>query len=70
MKPKHHEFPFRLHVNNDASYPFRTFQAAKEFARRQFSETMSYITNQNGDRIWIRKDGRETEFLHAEKNTA
>src|SRR5262249_1392526 len=32
MKPKTHQFAFQLQVNNEASYPFRTFQAAKEFA--------------------------------------
>ena len=69
MKPKTQQFPFRLHVNNDASYPFRTFQAAKDFARRQFPDHASYISH-DGERIWIRKDGRETEYLHGEKNTA
>jgi hypothetical protein len=70
MKPKTHQFAFRVHIKNEASYPFRTFQAAKEFARRQFPEAMSYITYQNGNRIWIRKDGHETESFEGEKDTA
>jgi hypothetical protein len=69
MKPKTRQFSFRLHVNNDASYPFRTFQAAKEFARRQFPDEPSYITH-DGERIWIRKGGREAESFQGEKTTA
>jgi hypothetical protein len=69
MKPKTQPFPFRLHVNKEASYPFRTLEAAKEFARRQFPREVSYITH-NGERIWIRKDSRETESYEGEKDTA
>ena len=70
MKPKTQRYPFRLHANKEASYPFRTFEMAKEFARRQFPHDTSYITDRNGERIWMRKDGREVESFEGEKDTA
>ena len=69
MKPKSQQFPFRLHVDKQASYPFRTYEAAKAFARRQFPKATCYIIH-DGERIWSTKDGHETESFQPEKDTA